>query len=188
MEPKANYMSQEEYLDNERQAEFKHEYYQGEVFAMSGASRNHNKLVSNFIVEIGTRLKGKNCNVYPSDLRVHIPSTTLYTYPDVVITCGKEEFLDEQTDTLLNPEILVEVLSPSTEDYDRGRKFGFYRQILSLKQYILISSDRMNIETFIKEGEHWVLYEYRNEKDAVKLPSLDKSVNLVDVYEGVEFK
>ena len=185
MEPKSDYISQEEYLQSERQAEFKSEYFQGEVFAMSGASRNGNKLVSNFIIELGTKLKGKNCNIYPSDLRVHIPATTLYTYPDIVITCGKEDFLDDQLDTLLNPEILVEVLSPSTEDYDRGRKFGFYRQIPSLKQYVLISSDRRHIETFIKEGDHWVLYEYIKKEGSLALPSINEKLQLVDIYSGV---
>jgi Uma2 family endonuclease len=112
--------TEQEYLELERAAEYKSEYYRGEIFAMAGAGRNHNRITENLSIEIGVFLKGKGCQSFSSDMRVHIPENTLYTYPDFLIVCGEPEFLDRQTDTLLNPSVIVEVLSPSTERYDQG--------------------------------------------------------------------
>ena len=130
------FITPEEYLERERAAEFKSEYYNGEIFAMSGGSRNHVLIAGNCQMALRSALKDKGCLVFQSDLRVHIPSNDLYTYPDVVVVCGEEQYLDNQKDTLVNPVLVVEVLSPSTESYDRGQKFEFYRSIASLQEYV----------------------------------------------------
>jgi len=128
------YLSEEEYLEFERNSEIKHEYFDGEIFAMSGASEAHNLIVANVIGELGSQLKKKPCRVYPSHMRVKIESTKFYTYPDVMIVCEKENFADDKEDMQLNPDVIIEVLSDSTESYDRGKKFSHYRQIASLKE------------------------------------------------------
>jgi Uma2 family endonuclease len=150
----------EQYLAWEREQPEKHEYLDGEVFAMAGASRRHNLLVANVITRLTLQLANGRCEAYPSDLRVHIPSTGLYTYPDVSVVCEQPEFLDETSDTLLNPRVLVEVLSSSTEDYDRGKKFMLYRSISSLQDYLLIASDRVYIDHYAHQADgSWVLRE-----------------------------
>ncbi|HRG48514.1 MAG TPA: Uma2 family endonuclease [Leptospiraceae bacterium] len=129
--------TESEYLELERNADFKSEYYNGEIFAMAGASLIHNEIVANLISIFNQFLKDKPCDVYPSDLRLRVEKSGLYTYPDITIVCGKAELLDNQFDTLKNPTVLIEVLSDSTEKYDRGQKFSFYRKIPSLKEYSL---------------------------------------------------
>ena len=146
-------MSQEEYLEFERGSNEKHEYLNGQVSAMSGAKRNHNKIVANLSGLLWQDLKEKNCEFYPNDMRVFVPKTGLYTYPDLVVVCGEPEFQDTVPDTLLNPVLLMEVLSESTEGYDRGRKFQHYRSIESLKEYLLVSQDEARIEKYIKQGD-----------------------------------
>ncbi len=177
----------EEYLELERAAEYKSEYYQGEIFAMAGASRNHNKIVANLCVRVGNHLLGKACNFYPNDMRVHIPANSLYTYPDLVVTCGKEEFLDDEFDTLLNPLIIVEVLSKNTGDYDRGDKFEKYRSIPSLLEYVLIDSRRIRGEVWRKENDTWLLATETNELDSsVELASIGSTILLGDLYDKTE--
>src|SRR4051794_40673909 len=117
------FLTPEQYLEIERQAEFKSEYFQGDMFAMAGGSNNHNRVVFNTITSVGPGLRGTSCRGYPSDMRVHIPATGLYTYPDVIVVCGEPQLQDGRRDTLHNPTLIVEVLSPSTEAYNRGRKF-----------------------------------------------------------------
>ena len=131
---KYNYISPEEYLAGERAALDKHEYYQGEVFAMSGASLKHNMIFSNLFTDIGSKLKGKSCRPYGSDLRIHIPKNTLYTYPDITIICGAAELTDNEFDTATNPSVIIELLSQSTRNYDKGEKFTLYRDIDSLNE------------------------------------------------------
>ena len=127
------YVSPQEYLVIEREATYKSEYFNGEMFAMAGASRRwHNLLVTNIVGEIRQQLKGRQCNIYANDMRVRIPSTGLYTYPDVIVVCGEEQFEDDELDTLLNPTLIIEVLSKSTAGYDKGEKFAHYRQLDSL--------------------------------------------------------
>jgi Uma2 family endonuclease len=178
--------TEEEYLERERKAHSKSEYYKGEIFAMAGATRNHNLLVTNLCREISSSLKGKPCEVYPSDMRVRNKKDPFYTYPDVTIVCGKPEFLNDTEDVLLNPQIIIEVLSDSTEKYDRGAKFALYRGFPSVQEYILVSTSEMKLESFHKNGTDWIFRESA-QGEAFRLQSIDVILNLADVYEKVEF-
>jgi len=181
------YISEKEYLEKERKALTKSEYYNGEVFAMAGASRYHNRIVASTIAAISQLIKNKSCHFYPSDLRVHNKLTTLYTYPDVIIVCGKEEYLDDEFDTLLNPTVLIEVLSPSTSSYDRGDKFMLYRSIPSLKNYVLISSTEVLAEVFTRmENDEWVLKLVKNRDDSIHISAINNDLALKDIYAQVE--
>jgi Uma2 family endonuclease len=152
----------QEYLAWERQQPTRHELFQGEVFAMGGATREHNLLVVNITAELRNALRKRPCETYPSDMRVKVPATGLYTYPDASVVCDKPEFEDGSLDTLLNPLVLVEVLSDSSERYDRGKKFEQYRSIPSLTDYVLVSQDHVLVEHFRRgEGGTWVLSEVR---------------------------
>lgn len=180
-------ISEQPYLDEERKALHKSEYYKGEIFAMARTNRDHNGIVGSTIAEIGQYLKGGNCCIFPSDLRVHNTENTLYTYPDVTIVCGKGEYLDEEFDTLLNPTVIIEVLSPSTEDYDRGTKFKLYRSIPSLKNYVLISSTEFAAEIYSrKENDEWILQTAKNKEDSIHISAIDYDLALMDVYAQVE--
>jgi Uma2 family endonuclease len=132
-------LTPEEYLARERQVDTKSEFYDGELFAKAGASRSHNLIVGNVTGELRAQLRGRPCEVYPADMRVKVSETGLYAYPDVVVVCGEPRFEDEHLDTLLNPTVIVDVLSPSTEAYDRGEKFAQYRKLASLREYVLIA-------------------------------------------------
>lgn len=177
-----------EYLEMERKAKFKSEFFAGEIFAMAGAGLRHNTIVGNTFGIVWTFLKGKPCRVFPSDLRVKVDKSGLYTYPDLSVVCGKPVLLDEKFDTLLNPSVLIEVLSKSTEDYDRGNKFSFYRQIESLQEYILISSESPKMEKFRKlETGNWLFSEFR-EKEVFSIESIGCVLDLGDVYSGVEWE
>lgn len=182
----SNFITEKTYLETERAGKVKHEYYNGEVFAMSGASRFHNRIFSNLFVPLGNHLKGKKCNLYGSDLRVYVHSNSLYTYPDISVVCDKEEYLDEAFDTLVNPKIIFEILSPTTKDYDRGSKFMLYRAITSLKEYILVDSENIHIERFLKNDEGvWYLTEYKTSSDSLVISSIDMQLPLADIYNGV---
>lgn len=155
-------LSVEEYLAWERAQPEKHEYVDGEVFAMAGASLAHDTIVGNAIGELRTLLRGKPCVALPSDLRVRIPSTGAYTYPDVSVVCGRPELEGAARDTLLNPTVLIEVLSPTTEAYDRGKKFELYRSIASLRDYLLVSSTEILVEHFVRQEDGaWLLRVHR---------------------------
>ena len=176
-----------QYLDIERQAEYKSEYYQGEMFAMAGASEPHNVLVGNLVRDLGHQLRGRACRVYPSDMRVSVTSTGLYTYPDVTVVCGEPQFTGDQADILLNPILIAEVLSPSTEAYDRGRKFEHYRTLDSLAQYLLVSQDRVHVDLYTRQpGGCWVLSEASRLEDTLELRSLGCRLALADLYEKVD--
>ena len=180
-------LSPGEYLEWEKSAELKHEFFQGEIFDMAGASRRHNKIFSNFFGEIGTRLKGKPCQPYGSDLRIHIPENSLFTYPDISVICGDITSSTEDEDTAILPSVLVEILSPSTKSYDRGDKFKLYRDIPSLKEYILIDSEAISIEAFrINKSGHWELEEYKNMNDKLTIPSIEVNILLSEIYEGTK--
>ena len=142
------FLTPEQYLEIERKAEFKSEYYQGEMFAMGGARWTHNRLVANLIALLHQQLRSHPCQTVPSDMRVQVEATGMYTYPDAIVVCGEPQFLDETRDTLLNPSLIVEVLSPSTEFYDRVRKFEHYRAVESVSEYLLISSERVSVELY----------------------------------------
>ena len=184
---KKTLISETDYLEEERKALAKSEYYKGEVFAMSGASSKHNRIVASIIISIGQYLKNGKCYIYPSDLRVHNPANGLYTYPDVTIVCGKEEYLDEEFDTLLNPTVLIEVLSPTTEEYDRGTKFKLYRSIPSLKNYIMISSTEISAEIYTRmENNEWKLNMTKDKEGIIHISAIEYDLTLTDVYAQVE--
>ena len=180
------YLSSEEYLTIERQAHVKSEYFNGEMFTMVGASREHNLIVANLTRELTQQLKGRPCELYPNDMRVKIPTTGLYTYPDVVVVCGEPEFEDEHVDTLLNPTLIIEVLSESTESYDRGEKFRHYRTVKSLAGYLLVAQDEYRIEQFIKQSdEGWLYSETRLPDGVVQLVAIQCALALKEVYDKV---
>ena len=182
------YLTPEQYLHQERKSDAKHEYYGGEIFALAGASRQHNLITTNVIRELSTQLKKRACTVYPSDLRVKISETGLYTYPDVVVVCGKAQFEDKEQDTLLNPTVVVEVLSKSTEAYDRGTKFKNYRALPSLTEYVLIAQDTHHIEHYLRQADNqWLLSEVDDPQGVVELPTIQCSLLLSEVYDKVEF-
>ena len=177
-----------EYLEFERKSETKHEYFDGKVFAMSGAKRNHNKITTNLSGLIWQHLKGKNCESYSNDMRVLVPKTGLYTYPDVVVVCGEPKFQDDVFDTLLNPVLLIEVLSETTESYDRGKKFQHYRSIESLQEYVLVSQDEARIEKYVKTGDgFWLLSEAVGLDSEIKFDSIGCPIALDEVYDKVNF-
>jgi Uma2 family endonuclease len=177
----------EEYLALERQAQCKSEYYAGDVIAMAGASRWHNLIVANVISELRSQLKGRPCTTYPSDMRVKVSPTGLYTYPDVTVVCGEVQFEDNQQDTLLNPTLIVEVLSESTEAYDRGGKFAHYRKLPSLMEYVLIAQTKPPVEHYVRQPDNrWLLAEADSLSDTVHLPSIDCRLALLEVYDKVE--
>ncbi|MCY2993196.1 MAG: Uma2 family endonuclease [Planctomycetota bacterium] len=177
-----------EYLTRERRAETKSEYFRGEVFAMPGASRAHNLIVGNLVTALNLRLRDRECEAYPSDMRVKVSPTGLYTYPDVTVVCGEPEFEDAEVDTLLNPKVLVEVLSPSTADYDRGGKFTHYRRLPSLHEYVLISQDRPLVEHYVRQGpDEWLLTEQSSLQETLVLPSIQCQLPLSEIYLKVRF-
>ena len=181
------FLTPEQYLEIERKAERKSEYYNGEMFAMAGAKAAHNLLVTNIVAELRERLRSSPCRVYPSDMRVRVKLTGLYTYPDVVAVCCEAVFLDDQTDTLLNPALLVEVLSPSTEAYDRGRKFDQYKSIESLREYLLVASDRVHADLYTRQPDgRWLLSSADSPESSLTLESVGAELTLADLYEKVE--
>jgi Uma2 family endonuclease len=180
------YLTPEEYLAIERKAESKSEYINGEIVAMTGASREHNLISVNLTRKISEQLIRRPCEMYASDMRVRVPSTRLYTYPDVAVVCGEPEFEDDYLDTLLNPTLIIEVLSESTEGYDRGKKFGFYRTIPSLAEYLLVAQDEHRIEQYAKQPDgRWLLSEYRSTEDVAELASIQCRLALKEVYDKV---
>jgi Uma2 family endonuclease len=180
------YTSQE-YLVIERESQQKNEYFNGEIFAMGGASERHNLIVGNVFASLHIQMKNKPCKVYSSDMRVKISATGLYTYPDVVALCGEASFDDEQQDTLLNPNVIIEVLSKSTEGYDRGEKFAHYRKIESIKEYVLISQDKTRVEHYVRQTDNqWLMSEVSQLQERHDLPSINCTIILSDVYDKVD--
>ena len=180
-------LSPEEYLAIERQAVCKSEYFAGEMFAMAGASRRHNLIVANVIRVLGNQLLESPCNVYPSDMRLKISKTGKYTYPDVVVACGDEQFEDEHHDTLLNPVVIIEVLSESTEAYDRGKKFEQYQSIEGFAEYLLIVQDYYSIERYVRQDErNWTYAAFHSLEEVVTLSTLGCQLVLKDIYAKVD--
>lgn len=179
-------LSAKDYLDFERKSEFRHEFYKGEIFQMSGASREHNVLVTNLVTSANSQFRGKSCETYSNDMRVHIPITGLFTYPDIVIVCGEPKFLDEEFDTLLNPIVLIEVLSPTTAGYDRGKKFWHYQSIESLREYLLVAQDEVKVEHLVKQMDgRWAVSEYTSPETKIELPSVEISLQISEIYERI---
>ena len=186
------YLSPEEYITLERKAiptydTVRSEYVKGKIVAMSGASRAHNLISGNFFGELRNRLKDSGCEVYANEMRVSTPSTSSYFYPDVVVVCDEPRFEDDVFDILLNPIVLVEVLSLSTEAYDRGEKFSHYRQLESLKEYILVSQDRVNVERYLRIQDEWRYTYYQDLNDVLPISSIQCELPLLEIYERVTF-
>ncbi|MDQ0964941.1 Uma2 family endonuclease [Flavobacterium sp. W4I14] len=178
----------EEYLEMEKTSTVKHEYFQGEVFAMSGASDNHNEIFSNVFIEIGNKLKGKPCRPYGSDKRMNIPENTLFTYPDISIYCNGLIHSDVDEDTSILPTVIIEILSPSTKNYDKGKKFNLYKDIPSLKEYIMIDSESVSIEAYyVNDKQNWALNQHKGISDRLTLVSMGFDIALSDIYEHVRF-
>jgi Uma2 family endonuclease len=180
-------LTPEEYLALERTAEYKSEYLAGEIFAMAGASERHISIVANTMYLLVGQLKGRPCKAYSNDMRLKVSPTGLYTYPDIIVVCGAPMFADEQKDTLLNPTVLIEVLSESTEAYDRGKKFDHYRTLASVSDYLLISQDQRKIEHFVRQLDHrWLFSAHADLDDVVEIASIACTLPLRDVYDKVE--
>ena len=174
----------EEYLEMEKAATEKHEYYQGEIFAMSGPKFQHVQVCTNLLTSLAQKLKGKSCRPLNSDMRVHIEKNTLFTYPDISIVCGDPLFLNDDEWNLLNPTVIFEVLSPSTKNYDRGEKFRLYRDIPTLKEYVLVDPEAILIEAYaINKQTLWQLKEYKNIDETLQLNSIGVSLELKEIYE-----
>jgi Uma2 family endonuclease len=175
-----------DYLDWERQQPLRHEYINGDIYAMTGASRQHNLICGNLLATLHQQLRGKPCEVYASDLRVKVNETGMYTYPDVVVACADLIFEDQQVDTLINPLVLIEVLSPSTEHYDRGAKFLHYRQLSSLRDYLLVSQHDIRIEHYTRQAAQcWLLTEYQRGDEVIALAAIGCVIMVRDVYERI---
>ena len=182
------YVSPEEYLAFERQAESKHEYVDGEIFAWAGASRKHNLIALNIAGELRQQLKGKPCEVYPGEMRVKAPASRAYVYPDVVVVCDEPNFEDDYVDTLLNPTLVFEVLSKSTESYNRLAKSAYYRTIESLSEYVLVAQEEYRVEQYVKQvAGRWLLTEVRSLETVIELDSISCSLALRDIYDRISF-
>ncbi|MDO7873860.1 Uma2 family endonuclease [Hymenobacter sp. ASUV-10] len=182
-----HYITEEEYLAAERQAEFKSEYLNGEVFAMAGASYEHNLITGNLVTSLNNRLGDRNCTVQANDMRLQVSEAGLYTYPDVSVVCGEPQFRDKAyLDTLLNPVVLVEVMSRSTKGFDRAGKLQFYRSIPSLRHYLLVASNAVNVMSYSRlEDDIWRIADYTGLTDLIPLTALDLELPVAEIYRKV---
>jgi Uma2 family endonuclease len=181
--PRLNYVSPDEYLSFERASEEKHEYYDGYIVAMSGASREHNTITGNLFSEIGHFLKNKGCRLYPSDMRISTPNRDRYLYPDASIVCGKPEMEDDKFDTLKNPVVLFEILSPSTQKNDFGYKFLWYQQIPDLKEYVMIDSRRLFVQAVRKEQNGaWRFDDITDRDGLLQIHTINFTLSIADIY------
>ena len=181
------YLTPAEYIDVERKAVTKSEYLSGQIVAMSGASNAHNIITMNTANQLYNQLFDRDCLVYASDMRVRVHAPVSYFYPDIIVVCGEPRFEDDVFDTLLNPTVVVEVLSPSTAAYDRREKFTRYQQIASLKEYILISQNRIHLEHYLQEENQWRATEFQKFEDVVPVTSIECELLLGHVYRRVTF-
>lgn len=185
----SKFISIEDYLAAEEVALEKHEYYKGEIFAMAGASIPHNRLVRNTLVSIGSYLEGKTCEIFPGDLKIHIEANSLFTYPDLSIFCDPIKTYTNRNDVATNPVVIIEVLSKSTQDYDRGSKFKLYRDLPSLKEYILISSLEVLVEKYVKQtGNKWQFTAYNKAEEIFSIEAIGLSIEVNSTYRGVTFE
>ena len=183
-------LTEEEYLAIERAASFRSEYIDGEMYAMAGAGETHGTILTNIIVQLGLQFRGRPCKAYCSDLRVRVSDTGLYTYPDVVALCGEPRLLDDRGDTLLNPQLIVEVLSPGTAFYDRTEKFRRYRFIPSFTDYVLVWQHRMRVEHWRPDPANppeWQGCDYYVPGERLRFPGLDATLSLAEIYDKVTF-
>lgn len=182
-QPKA-FITPEQYLEIEHTAENRSEYYKGEMFAMSGGTRDHTRIILNILTSLESKAGDRGCEFFSSDMRIQVSETGLYTYPDVSGLCGTPEYLGGRKDTLVNPAFLFEVLSPSTEAYDRGRKFRHYRTIRSLQEYVLVASDRKAVDICRKQGD--AKWSIEAAVASIELKSLGITLTLDEIYRRVE--
>ena len=181
------YLTPREYLAWERKQPFKNEYHNGQIIAMSGASRAHNRITVDITTQLNSQLMNSGCEVFASEMRVRTSPEVSYFYPDVIVVCGEPRFEDDTFDTLLNPILVVEVLSPSTAAFDRGEKFEHYKQLASLQEYILISQDRVRVEHYRCEGTQWTHNRFQHLEDTLSLTSIECEVPLRAIYRRVRF-
>ena len=181
-----SFLSEREYLELERRSAVRSAYLDGRIYAMSGASRRHNLIAVNLSREISAQLRGRPCETYVSDMRLKVATTGLYTYPDIVVVCGEPQFEDAHVDTLLNPTLIIEVLSSSTEAYDRGDKFAHYRTLETLREYVLVSQDKIRIEQFRRDGEKWEFSDISIPHGILDLRSIEAHVAVAAIYEKVD--
>ena len=179
------HLTPEEYLTWERKQPFKNEYHNGQIVARSGASRSHNRITVDITIQLGNQLMNSECEVFANEMRVRTSPEISYFYPDVIVVCGEPRFEDDTFDTLLNPIVVVEVLSPSTAAYDRGEKFEYYKQLASLQEYILISQDRVRVESYQRQGTRWLHNTLQRLEDLLSLPSIECEVPLRAIYRRV---
>lgn len=182
------YLTPDEYIASERKATLKSEYLSGEIVAMSGASNEHNLITMNTATGLYNQVTERGCRVYASDMRVGIGEGISYFYPDVAVVCDEPRFEDDAFDTLINPLVIVEVLSPSTEAYDRGEKSVRYRQLESLQEYILISQGQVQVEHYLRQGKQWILTEFRALEDVLPLASIEAELSLNQIYRFVDLE
>lgn len=186
--PRPDHWTPEQYLEYERASETRHEFWNGEIFEMAGASEQHNLIVGSTYASLYAQLRKRDCKLYPSDMRLKVTATGLFTYPDISIVCGEAQFLDDKRDTLLNPVTLIEVLSPSTERYDRGKKFQNCRTMQSLQEYILIAQDTPRIEYYRRQSDdQWLLSDIDTLTGTLTLSAINCTLSAADVYEKVTF-
>lgn len=182
------FFTPDEYLSLEETATSKSEYFRGEIFAMAGGSANHNRIAGNVYAMLNNGLRGSRCEAFNSDMRLLVKAHQLYTYPDTMVVCGRIEFAKDRNDTVTNPTVLVEVLSPSTQDYDRGQKFEFYRSLPSLQDYLIIHQDQIRLEYYHKLADRqWVLLELNDSEAPLTIQSLNFEIPLHRIYERVDW-
>jgi Uma2 family endonuclease len=178
----ASPLTEQQYLAIERAAKTKSEFHDGQMFAMAGGSPNH-ALLANRIGSLLDRSVPAGCRVFNSDLRIKVPASGLYAYPDCSVICGDLQYADSQPDVILNPLVIVEVLSPSTEGYDRGKKFELYRAIVAFREYLIIHQDRRHVEHYSRQDDaSWLLRDYAGPNDVVTIARLNIQIPLADLY------
>ena len=183
-----DFYTPEEYLALEEQADYKSEYYRGEIFAMAGGSANHDRIAGNLYAVLNFAFEAKPCEVFSSDMKLQIIESEFFTYPDIMVICGQPQFMGDRTDIIKNPLIIVEVLSKSTQNYDWGFKFEAYRTIETFQDYLLIAQDRIHIEYFHKlEDSRWLLTEFNTAQDNLKIESIDLEVPISRIYNKVDW-
>jgi Uma2 family endonuclease len=188
-QPTSTFVTVEEYLAAEREAETKSEYIDGVVYAMTGASLNHIKVVSNITAELVVQLRGRPCSVLSNEMKVRMPDSRKFFYPDIAVLCGEPQFHDERTDIILNPVLLIEVLSKSTEAFDRGDKFLAYQQLASLREYVLVSQDKALIEQYVRQDDgEWNYRAVIGRESSLALPSVECTLSLSAVYDKVDWE
>ena len=187
MAASSSWITPEQYLKQERETETRSEYLNGRVLARALSNANHNMIAVNIGAELHCQFKNRPNQVYTSQMRVHIKGVGKYAYPDVSVVCGEAQFEDEEVDTLLNPTILFEILSPTTEAYDRGGKFAHYRRIPTLQEYVMVAQNQPLVEHYARHGEQWTLTEYRSFEATLELPSIQCRIPLTEIYDKVAF-